>query len=222
MSKLNIIIFFLILIVVAFVGWVYINSLSSQNQTINLGAESVNESSNISIDSFSFAELNPIVNGIISEDNHTVSLIVPSGSDVTALTPTIEVSDGASVSPASGTAEDFTNPVIYTVTAADGTHQDYDVSVSVAPNMPKSIVSFTLPNQVGQTAIDQNANTVIITVPYGTDITNLSPTIQTSANTTISPASGTAEDFTNPVIYTVTASDGSTQAYSVTVTVASN
>jgi len=56
-------------------------------------------------------------------------------------------------------------------------------------------------------------------MPLGTDVTNLTPTITVSQYATISPASGVAQDFTNPVTYTVTAQDNSTKSWTVTVTV---
>ncbi|MBN1990681.1 MAG: chitobiase/beta-hexosaminidase C-terminal domain-containing protein [Bacteroidales bacterium] len=49
----------------------------------------------------------------------TIAIEVNSTADLTALTPTIQVSAGASISPASGAVQDFTNPVTYTVTAQD-------------------------------------------------------------------------------------------------------
>lgn len=56
------------------------------------------------------------------------------------------------------------------------------------------------------------------TVPYGTDVTELAPTITKSANSTISPT--TAQDFSSPVTYTVTAYDGKmTKEYVISVTV---
>lgn len=70
--------------------------------------------------------------GVIDESAHTVTVEVPSGTEVTALEPTIAVSDDASVSPASGVAQDFTSPVTYTVTAEAGNTQDYAVTVNVA------------------------------------------------------------------------------------------
>jgi len=51
----------------------------------------------------------------------TIAIEVNSTADLTALTPTIQVSAGASISPASGAVQDFTNPVTYTVTAQDNT-----------------------------------------------------------------------------------------------------
>ncbi len=72
----------------------------------------------------------PWVTGTINEATHTIELELY-GADVTMLTPTI-VHSGASISPASGMARDFSRPVAYTVTASDGTTQEYSVSV-VAP-----------------------------------------------------------------------------------------
>ncbi|MEP5611898.1 MAG: T9SS type A sorting domain-containing protein [Cyclobacteriaceae bacterium] len=62
---------------------------------------------------------------------HTVSIEVASGTNVTGLTPTIEVSAGASVSPTG--AQSFANGTItYTVTAEDGvTTQNWIATVTV-------------------------------------------------------------------------------------------
>jgi hypothetical protein len=51
----------------------------------------------------------------------TITLIVPEDADLTALTPTITVSEGATISPASGVEQDFSSAVTYTVTAEDTT-----------------------------------------------------------------------------------------------------
>jgi hypothetical protein len=81
---------------------------------------------------FCFAELS--VYGYIDEDAKTISVEVSKGTDVTALVPEIDVSDDATVSPASGVAQNFTNPVIYTVTAKNGSTAKYTVTVTVNDN----------------------------------------------------------------------------------------
>ena len=81
----------------------------------------------------------------------------------------------------------------------------------------KKITGFTIAGQVGDTAIDQINHTVNVTMPANTDVTSLSPAITVSEKATVSPRS--AQNFTNPVTYTVTAEDGTTQEYVVTVTV---
>lgn len=82
------------------------------------------------------------------------------------------------------------------------------------------ILSFTLAEQTGVAVIDADNYTVTIEVNPLAVVTNLTPTIVVSAGATILPASGSAQDFTNPVEYTVTAEDGvTTQIWTVTVTV---
>ena len=63
--------------------------------------------------------------------------------------------------------------------------------------------------------IDQKAHMITAELPAGTDLTNLVPTIVCFANATSTPASGAAQDFTKPVVYTA----GSV-SYKVTLTVA--
>ena len=178
----------------------------------------VTKSSDKAITAFSLS--NPSVVGKVDEASHTVAVTVPFGTMVTALTPSITHA-GTSLSPASGAAQDFSRPVTYTVTAADGSTQGYVVTVTVASNTAKAITGFTFSNPAATGTVDETAHTVAVTVPFGTSVTALVPGI-THTGASLSPASGTPQDFTNSVTYTVTAADGSTRGYVVTVTVASN
>ena len=153
------------------------------------------------------------VNGTIGED--TISLTVPYGTALTALTPTTVSITGESVSPAAGASRDFTSPVVYTVTAADGTTKDYTVTVTVALDSSKDITQFAILGVNGTIGED----TISVTVPYGTALTALTPTI-TATGESVSPASEVARDFSSPVTYVVTAEDASVKSYTVTVTVA--
>jgi uncharacterized repeat protein (TIGR01451 family) len=152
----------------------------------------------------------------IDEIAGTIALTLPYGANVTALVPAI-VHTGASVNPADGAPQNFTSPVVYTVTAADSSTKAYTATVTVALNPAKTITSFTVPGQAGGTAIDEIAGTIALTVPYGTDVTALVPAI-VHTGASVNPANGAAQDFSSPVLYTVTAADSSTKAYTVTVT----
>jgi hypothetical protein len=96
----------------------------------------------------------------------------------------------------------------------------------------------TITNRVGNWRLDENSGTVAsdtiadgsinegakavtVLVPDGIDVTALVPRIMTSPLTTISPLSDVAQNFVNPVLYTVTAEDLTTQSYTVTVAVPS-
>ncbi len=154
-----------------------------------------------------------------------ITLTVPYGTTLTDLKPTISFSDEASVNPASGTAVDFNNPVTYTVTAQDGTTRNYTITVNVAPpNTGKSITSFKFEADNNDALSEDvpssiNGNVITLTVPHGTALTALKPAISFSDEASVNPASGTAMDFSNPVTYTVTAQDGTTRNYTVTVNV---
>lgn len=84
----------------------------------------------------------------------------------------------------------------------------------------KLITGFSLSEETGAALIDNDLHTVTIEVAYGTDITALIPDIAVSPYATLQPASGVGQDFSSPVHYTVTADDGTTQDWTVTVTVA--
>jgi autotransporter-associated beta strand protein len=71
-------------------------------------------------------------NAVISGND--ITWYAPGGSVLSALTPTYTVSPFATGSPASGAAVDFTtSPQTYTITAQDGTTQEYYVTASVVP-----------------------------------------------------------------------------------------
>ncbi len=56
-------------------------------------------------------------------NQNEISIYVRKGVDLTALVPSITISEGATISPDSTVARDFSQPVTYTVTAPDGVHQ---------------------------------------------------------------------------------------------------
>jgi hypothetical protein len=157
----------------------------------------------------------------IDAGDQTVAIEVGFSVDLTDLTPTITVSDGASIDPESGVAQDFTNPVTYTVTAEDNTEKTWTVTVTNAAtqNSEANILTFELAEQTAPATIDAGDQTVAIEVEYATDVTELTPTITVSYGASINPESGVAQDFTNPVTYSVTAEDGTTtEEWVVTVT----
>ena len=180
-----------------------------------------------------FSFTSPAVTGTIDESAKTVALTVPFGTDVTALAATF-VSTGASVKIGSivqtsgTTTNNFTSAVTYTVVATDGTTQAYTVTVTIASNAAKALTAFRFSNPAVSGTITESAKTVALTVPFGTDVTALVATFTVSSGasakvgSTAQVSGTTANNFTSPITYTVVAGDGSTQAYVVTVTIASN
>jgi len=83
-----------------------------------------------SILSFHFNELSPAVAATIDQNTRQITALLPPGTLLGSLSPTILVAEGATVSPASGVAQNFVNPVVYTVTAENKTTIQYSVIVS--------------------------------------------------------------------------------------------
>jgi Domain of unknown function (DUF5018) len=153
---------------------------------------------------------------------NTYTFTVSNGTNVKALAFTFTLPTGATSIPTSGSTQDFTNPVTYTVTAEDGSKQSIKV-VIVVQAAPKSsekkilTFSFNSLNPIVTATIDEVNKKITATVPANTDLTTLIPTITFSAKSTLSPNTGVAQNFTNSVNYTITAEDGNKQAYSVTI-----
>ena len=84
-----------------------------------------------------------------------------------------------------------------------------------ATTTAKGITSFSINGVAG--AVNNSTNTITITMPRGTDVTKLTPTISTNGVKSLTPGSGETVNFTNSVTYTATMEDGSTKTYTVTV-----
>lgn len=191
------------------------NGNDTRQWTVTVTIVPLNTATDIS--SFHLPEL--IAPAIINGNFHFVSASVSYGTDLNALIPSIGISRGASIDPAPGTPTDFSAPVIYTVTAEDGiTSQDWVVVLLVEPNSASDITSFEIPELLAPAIIDNSMHTVMATVRYGTDLRSLVPDIGVSAGALIYPESGVNTDFSSPVIYTITAEDGTTtQDWTVSV-----
>jgi len=169
------------------------------------------------------------VTGTVNEAAKTVTLTLPSGTNLTALVATFSSTGtstkvGAALQTSGTTSNNFTLPVAYSVTAADGTAVTYTVTAILAANSAKAMTSFTLAGVTG--VINENAKTIAVAVPNGTDLSAMTATFSTTGSsvkvaTALQKSGTTANNFSNPVSYTVTAADASTATYLVTVSAAS-
>lgn len=71
-----------------------------------------------------------VISDVIGTINGTnITVILPDTARIDSLVPVIKVSDGASINPKTDVLQDFSTPVVYTVTAADGaTKKTYTVT----------------------------------------------------------------------------------------------
>lgn len=137
------------------------------------------------------------VEGKIDETNNLIQLFYPKGTDLTRLTPEIQLPPGAAVTPGSGEVQDLSKVVKYRVINGS-VYKDYNV---VAAHIRGEITSFQVGKYKG--VIDHEAGTIRVRYPKGEDITNLTPDFAITEGATVTPEPGKAADFTNPVTYTV-------------------
>lgn len=150
--------------------------------------------------------------GVIDGDN--IAITIPYAMDLAAVEPEIAFSEFASLTAPAALQEGENT---YTVTSEDGKVRTYTVTITrTAVATGRQILSFTYGAVAG--TIDQVNGTISLVLPAGTG-TTFAPTIRVSDFATVTPASGEARDFSKPVKYKVTAQNGSTNIYTVTVTV---
>ena len=75
--------------------------------------------------------------GSIDEATKTITVYIPASEGITSLTPTIAISDNATINPSSGVALDFSEPVVYNV-ENNSAKSAYTVTV-IATEKPKAL-----------------------------------------------------------------------------------
>ena len=157
--------------------------------------------------------------GVIDQGTKTIALTVPNLTDLATLNPTFALSSGScdqtSGSPPTPDNFSIANPVTYTVTAG-ATVNPYVVTVTVAPlGTGKEMTRLYFPGYGYAWATD--STNFLMVVPTATELNGLAPMYTISWAATGSPASGTPLDFNTAQHYLITAEDGSSTDYTVTV-----
>lgn len=199
MKKINHIVSILLLLTLAVI------TVSCTKERTELEMDNAVEISQFSVDGR---------NGVIDHDLGTIKVKMPAGTaSLNGLTPQFTVSSGANVEPGSGQAVDLSSPVDYVVTSGN-VYKKYRVSAEV---LTAQILTFSINGVDG--IIDEENHSIVVALPYGTNLTALTPSISLAEENTILPASGTAQDFTNPVVYTLSSGSVSVQ-YTVSTSIA--
>ena len=140
----------------------------------------------------------------------TLTIKPDSGKQMKAgtLTYTIAVTNGETVSITGTSFVMPENNVTLSCMWEDAKTSGDDTTVS-------GITAFSIDGVAG--VVDNTDNTISVIMPYKTDVTKLIPTIAGNNIRSISPASGKMVNFSRPVTYTVTLTDGTVKQYTVTV-----
>ena len=175
-----------------FYGFIYLFIAAVTFVACNNGnREGLDMSGDVDIHAFSIDG----VEGTINPANSTITVIMPNGTDLTALAPQISLGSGANVTPQSGDMLNFSNPQEYIVENT-GLYRKYKVSVDVAR---AKITRFRIGTIEGK--INDETKSITIYLPVGTDITSIVPIVEYTEGATITPEGGMPLDFTTPVQY---------------------
>ena len=154
--------------------------------------------------------------------NDSVIYELPSNADLGNLAPEIKVSDKATVSPASGSKQNFVNTVVYSVIAENKTVREYKAVISKTSSQNSMSIDFTNLAEgksfyLLQMQEPTDRDTILYRVPYLSPIKALTSVINIHEKAVVEPASGATLDYSNPVAYKVIAEDGMEKDYLVIV-----
>ncbi|WP_454980924.1 DUF4960 domain-containing protein [Capnocytophaga haemolytica] len=146
--------------------------------------------------------------GIISEEDKTITVYAPWSYDLTKMTTDISLPAQATVVPASGAVVDLSQGAQFRVFNGN-LYWDYTATAK-----HPSIESFAVGKY--KATIDNAKGVITLKYPSGEAVTALTPVISTTPGATLSPASGVTQNFTQSVTYTLSYA-GESFAYTVNV-----
>ena len=190
-----------------------------------------------SISAFSLTLGGTVYEGVIDNKANTITVSGVDDSKLTSTSFAPDVTLGPETlvcSPAPGLAQDFSRTVQYIVAGNEKVlSRTYTVSVlnkagqlisgsgggggsdPVTPATGAKITAFSVLGVDG--VINQSAGTITVTLPAGTNVTAVAPSVTVTAGAVVSPVPGEVVNLTAPVVYTVTLGE-ETSRYTVTVT----
>lgn len=165
------------------------------------------------ITEFSIPNNDDVISGIVDNLEETVTVNIPFDFEITNLSADIIVSDNASVVPVSGVPQNFEEENTVVVTAENGDTRDYTIVFVRDPNDQNTISSFTLLNGESpiQGIVDNEANTITLSFPFGFDPSGLIPEIVVSENAVVVASS--INGYQDDISYLVTAENGDKRIY---------
>ncbi len=196
-----------------------------------------NPSSTCELISFTFrtADNSGLSRDVTAEfDDTDVTIILPYGTALENLKAAF-THNGSSVSlngtpQTSGTStNDFTDELVYTVTAEDGSSRDYYVLAinTYSSDARMGVFGFaasenTEISQDTSGIFDHDAGTITVILPGGTDLSALTAVVTTVGREIrigdiVQDSHVTVNDFSEPLVYTAVAMDGTEKNYTVTV-----
>lgn len=170
----------------------------------------------LKINSFVFADFTPAVEAVINHQEKTITASIPLSGDIKKLKPTIEITEGATISPPSGFQYDFTNPLVFTL-KKDTVTVKYTATVQYAQSDANTLTKVSFPDLFRTGTM--SGNSISLSVPFGTNLSEVLIQLEISNLATSIPASGTKVDLSQPLTITVISQSGLENSYTLTTQV---
>ncbi len=149
--------------------------------------------------------------------NKTILLTLPSGTNLSEIIPAITISDFATISPDPSSVKNYEEGVLFTITAEDGTTQEYEVTI-IAPSNENSIISITLDDELMEPItgyIDEESKSILFEVPNTLDLSAVKINITIPENAVTSLETESIVDLSSTIALNITAENGDVSEYSV-------
>lgn len=156
------------------------------------------------------------INGEVKENS--VEVVFPYGTPLASFKVALEISPKATSSLSSGSSIDFSATNQLTITSEIGTSKVYSiVSIVEPPNQENELESFTLSDFFSEAKID--GNNVSLTLPYGSDLTEVLVDIVHSEKSTSSITNNSQVNLNEVTEVVITSESGKKNVYNINITI---
>lgn len=170
----------------------------------------------LKIHSFYFHELEPVVEAAIDHEELEITASIPPTANIANLPVTIEYTEGATLSPPSGFAYNFSNPLQFTLSKEDESVA-YTARIDYGEDDENELLSVRFPDLFRDGDIEDK--NVMLEVPFGTDLTEVLVELEVSEFASVEPESGSTVDISSPFDIIVTAENGDESVYTLYTTI---
>ena len=151
---------------------------------------------------------------LLDEATDYIEVIMPTGTDLTALVPTYTLSSGATLAlPAEPDAPTNLSALTTYRVVNKNLYHDYK-AIAKTVDKVTYFADFVISGYKG--VIDNDARTIVVRLPLGSDVTALTPAYILSEGAELTAPNGSTHNFTNPVNFTI-AYLGESFTYTVSV-----
>ncbi len=149
--------------------------------------------------------------------SNSVTGSVPSTIALTDISLEVKISNEAQISPNPSTVTSLLEPVVFTITAEDGTKREYTVNISRELSAENRITAFILTKDEFSFEPEIGDNSIVGTVPSNIELEDITLEVAISEYASIEPDPSTISSISDVFTFVVTAENGSQKEYQIDI-----